>query len=146
MYYLYHIKGIKWGCTKNLQQRLKRQGYTISDCFEVITIDNIDIASAKEKELNIEYGYNWQDTQNYKYVTKKWCTLDASKKGAQNSAKATSIPILCFEYNTGKFISEFKSIRQASRELSMSHGNIVLILKNNIKQCNGYTFQYKVVK
>jgi hypothetical protein len=146
MYYLYHIKGVKWGCTKNLKQRLSRQGYSISDCFEIITVDNIDVASTKEKELNIEYGYNWQDTQNYKYVTKKWCTSDACKKGAQNSAKSTSIPILAYEYTSNKFINEYKSIREASRELNMLHPNILLILKGKIKQCNGYTFQYKFVK
>lgn len=146
MYYIYHIKGKKWGCTKNLNQRLKRQGYSISDCANIITVGNIDLASKMEKELNIEYGYQWQDTQNYKYVTKKWCTKDASIKGAKNSGIANRIPILCYEYNTGKFVSEFESIRKASSVLNIPHPNIIRHLSGVTKQAKGYTFQYKIVK
>jgi hypothetical protein len=70
MFYLYHIKGIKWGCTKNLQQRLKRQGYTISDLADLITIDNVNKAADMEKELNIKDGYGWNTSQDYRVLNK----------------------------------------------------------------------------
>lgn len=57
MFYLYHIKGIKWGCTKRLEQRLKVQGYSISDLDRLITVGNIDKAAELELQLNKEFGY-----------------------------------------------------------------------------------------
>lgn len=64
MYHLYHIKGIKWGCTKNINQRLRRQGYTISDLDRLILVGNIQLADTLEKELNKEYGYK-NKSQSY---------------------------------------------------------------------------------
>ncbi len=79
MYSLYHIKGIKWGCTKKLENRLKKQGYKISDVVELIQFDNIDDASDMEKTLNLQYGYYWNDTQDYRIITncaKKALSID----------------------------------------------------------------------
>ena len=43
MYYIYHIKGIKIGCTKHLSRRMREQGF---DEYEVLeTHNDIDIAS-----------------------------------------------------------------------------------------------------
>lgn len=64
-YYIYHIKGKKWGCTVNLKQRLKKQGYTLDDVCEIIEMDDEIKASDLEKELNLKYGYPWNDTQYY---------------------------------------------------------------------------------
>lgn len=57
MFYVYHIKGKKWGCTDDLESRLKQQGFTIQDCANVITVGNRKKASDMERELQIEYGY-----------------------------------------------------------------------------------------
>jgi hypothetical protein len=81
MYYLYHIKGIKWGCTDNLERRLKRQGYKISEIDRLITTPNIGIADALEKELNDEYGYK---NQHQSYIT----TIRKSVKGGQSNKHA----------------------------------------------------------
>ena len=67
-YTLYHIKGVKWGMTCNLIDRLRRQGYTISDCFEFEYYDDEHIASNREMELNIKFGYKNQ-THDYRKVT-----------------------------------------------------------------------------
>ena len=82
MFYLYHIKGIKWGCTKNLEQRLQRQGYTKSDCQNIIEIDDIDKASETEKELNLQYGYKWNSSQDYRVIKR------LSKIGGIKSSQA----------------------------------------------------------
>ena len=146
MYYLYHIKGVKWGCTKDLEIRLKKQRYSISDLDRLITVGNINLASKMEKELNLEYGYKWQDSQDYRFITTKFCSKGCSEKGAKNSGEVTRIPILAYNYKTNQFINEYKSIREASRILNTHHSNIIMVLKGRIKQTGGYTFKYKVVK
>jgi hypothetical protein len=54
-YYVYHIPGVKIGCSVNPKNRVYRQGYTDFEILEEHT--DIDIASEREIELQIEYGY-----------------------------------------------------------------------------------------
>lgn len=68
MYTLYHIKGIKWGCTNALGERLRYQGYTESDVCETIVVDDILIATQMEEDLNKRDGYGWNPSQNYMRV------------------------------------------------------------------------------
>ena len=49
MYYLYHIKGVKIGCSKNPNKRIKQQGYNEWEILE--THNDIDVASVREREL-----------------------------------------------------------------------------------------------
>lgn len=71
MFTLYHIPGKKWGCTKQkLSRRLWEQGYSINDIDRVITIGNIDKAAEMERELNLEYGYSWKKSEDYRNITK----------------------------------------------------------------------------
>lgn len=55
MYSIYHIPGVKIGCSKRVQQRVREQGYTKFEIIETHT--DIDLASIREKELQKEYGY-----------------------------------------------------------------------------------------
>jgi hypothetical protein len=65
MYYLYHIKGIKWGCTKrSVKRRVWEQGYTINDVVEIIEISDKNKASDMEDDFNIKYGYK-RDPNKY---------------------------------------------------------------------------------
>lgn len=73
MFYIYHIKGKKWGCTNRLEQRLKQQGYKISDVDRLIIVGNEDKAADMELELNKEYGYIHQLT-DYRLNTKSKCS------------------------------------------------------------------------
>ena len=70
MYYLYHIKGVKWGCSKNLHKRLKSQGYTINDVYEIIEVVDINEAANMERDFNIRDGYDWNDSQDYRIIIK----------------------------------------------------------------------------
>ena len=62
-YYIYHIKGVKIGCSVNPKNRVKRQGYTEFEILEEHT--DIDIAGIREMELQLQYGYR-VDRVSYK--------------------------------------------------------------------------------
>ena len=90
MYYIYHIPNRKeWGCTTNLEKRLERLNYTYSDLDRVITVPNIDTASEMEAELNIEYGYGWNTSQDYRRVIKMG--LKGAKKGGDKNVESGHI-------------------------------------------------------
>ena len=55
MYYIYHIPGIKIGCTNNLERRIREQKFTDYELIEQHS-DKF-IASNREKELQKQYGY-----------------------------------------------------------------------------------------
>ena len=58
MYYLYHVPGVKIGVTTNLEDRVERQQGYYPDEYEVIMSTNdIDLVSKKERQLQKAYGY-----------------------------------------------------------------------------------------
>lgn len=65
IFYLYHIKGKKWGCTLQLEKRLKKQGYTIEDTEEIKEVIGVEVADRLEKFLNEKEGYSYNHTQSY---------------------------------------------------------------------------------
>ena len=87
MYTLYHIpKRKEWGCTTNLEKRLERLNYTHNDLDRVITVADIDKAAAMEKQLNLEYGYGWNKSQDYRRVIK--VGLSGAKKGGDKNKES----------------------------------------------------------
>ena len=92
MYYIYHIPGVKVGCTKNYPERPKSQ----SNIYELLeTHTNINIANKREMELSIEYGYGWNPSHSYIRMTKlaKLTFENCSAGGAStyNSGKLKNI-------------------------------------------------------
>lgn len=84
-YTLYHIKGVKWGCTQRpIELRLKEQGYTLDDLHDTILVDDENDASDLEKELNIRDGYPWNDSQDYRVVSKARSNIteESNRRGA----------------------------------------------------------------
>ena len=63
MYYIYHIPGVKIGCTSNLVNRMNSQGFTKWEILEKHR--NIYTASKREIELQIEYGYGRDNQKLY---------------------------------------------------------------------------------
>jgi hypothetical protein len=61
-YYIYHIPGIKIGCSKTPTKRVNNQGYSEFEILEEHL--DIDEASKREKELQRQYGYK-VDGPNY---------------------------------------------------------------------------------
>lgn len=79
MYYIYHIEGIKIGCTKQPEIRVKEQGYKEFEILE--THSDIKIASKRERELQKEYGYR-VDNINYSQTINNQ-SLQGSIKGGK---------------------------------------------------------------
>tara|TARA_B100001287_G_scaffold276591_1_gene288051 strand:+ start:3024 stop:3422 length:399 start_codon:yes stop_codon:yes gene_type:complete len=86
MYYIYHIPGVKIGCTKDLEKRMSDQEFTEWQILE--THEDIHVASDREIELQKEYGYRlddipyWQSVENRYKFTKE----DMAKGGRTNVA------------------------------------------------------------
>ncbi len=78
MYTIYHIEGIKIGCTDDIKRRIKQQGYPIYSILE--EHDDIMTASNRELELQKEYGYKVDTTPYYQIIKM------SSKGGAVNVA------------------------------------------------------------
>ena len=72
IYYIYHIPGTKIGVTKNVNKRMKEQGFTEWEILETHTC--INQVSNREIQLQKDYGLP-VDTVPY-YVT-----LEAGRKG-----------------------------------------------------------------
>ena len=64
-YYIYHIPNVKWGCTTNLKDKLRRDGYKESDVSEIIEVYDIVSATLLELQLNEKHHYT------FKYKTKE---------------------------------------------------------------------------
>lgn len=86
MYSIYHIPGIKIGCSTQVLKRIKEQGY---NSFEILE-EHIDIyeASDREIELQKQYGYKidsmpyWESSKRLrKNVTFKSCQKGGLKGG-----------------------------------------------------------------
>jgi hypothetical protein len=84
MYYIYHIKGVKFGCSVEPENRVKAQGFTDYSIHETHT--DIYLASDREQELNREYGYPVDDVPYYISVQnrRKWTQEDSEKGGEAN--------------------------------------------------------------
>lgn len=90
-YHIYHIEGIKIGCSDNPKRRVNNQGYTEYTILE--THDDIIIASNREIELQKEYGYKVDTTPYYhtiKIATKE-SRLKGGKKGGEWSIQSGHI-------------------------------------------------------
>jgi hypothetical protein len=55
MYYIYHIPGVKIGCSKSIDRRIKSQGFKNYEILE--EHQNKYVASRREIELQKQYGY-----------------------------------------------------------------------------------------
>ena len=72
-YYIYHVYGVKIGCTNNPKRRIEyQQGYG-RDEYEILEVHyDIHKASDRELELQLEYGYEadqnlyWEVVNNNK--------------------------------------------------------------------------------
>jgi hypothetical protein len=82
-YYIYHIEGIKIGCSDNPKRRVNHQGYSEYTILE--TYDDIITASNREIELQKEYGYK-VDTIPY-WKTLKIATKESRLKGGKKGGE-----------------------------------------------------------
>jgi hypothetical protein len=156
MYYIYHIPGIKIGCSNDANRRVKEQGY---NNFEILE-EHMDIyvASDREIELQKQYGYR-VDTIPYHHsykMQKLGCSIGGkistmnyssdflksiSPLGNKSNIEKYGKKVIATNIKTGdKF--NFQSIREAERELNIQAPLIRKCLKNIQPKSKGYTFQY----
>jgi hypothetical protein len=138
IYYIYHIEGIKIGCSINPKQRVKRQGYSKFEIIETHT--NEDIASYRERQLQIAYGYR-VDKTSYKNIL-NMATTAGRKKGGQEYSKKYSKPIIATKLDNNKSY-EFISRKECSQKLCLNIQSIFKVLCGIRKTHKGYTFKYK---
>ena len=158
MFTLYHIKGVKWGCTNALGERLRYQGYTESDVWETIEVGDIVTATQMEEELNRRDGYGWNKSQNYMRVVeagrrrgpfkeheyKKGGKVTGDKlvesgewekirqNGVLKAAELKRRPVLVFNYPSGEFHSEWPGIIQCVNGLRVDKATLNAFLRKSI--------------
>jgi hypothetical protein len=62
---------------------------------------------------------------------------------SQRNKDISSKPVLCWTYDTEKYIGEYYSVSEAARQLNVASPNIISVCKGLYKQCKGYYFEYK---
>jgi hypothetical protein len=161
MYYIYHIPGIKIGCSKNPERRVKQQGYTEFIILETHT--DIQIASEREISLQKEYGLKVDNTTYSKSIqgysldkvskagkasaTKQWLEnreelINRSKLSKPIMIEKYGLEILQYDIN-GNFIKEWKGMKEAARILNIKPPNLTACLKGRQKTCGGFMWKYK---
>jgi hypothetical protein len=84
VYTIYHIEGVKIGCTKlNPKVRVKQQGYSVFQVLEVH--EDIQVASKRESDLQIQYGYTKDAIPYYRMVNVP--THEGRSKGGKITGK-----------------------------------------------------------
>jgi hypothetical protein len=143
-YYIYHIpKRKEWGCTKNLNNRLRQLGYNENDLDRVIICGNVDMASELEKQMNIEYGYGWNETRDYRRIIQvaKNIKSEHRSKGGKKSAIVNTnrygIKLIAIDKFTNELVKQFESKTQCANYFNVGHTRINEILDGRRKSING---------
>ncbi|MEY4457278.1 MAG: hypothetical protein RLY15_1542 [Bacteroidota bacterium] len=149
MYYIYHIPGIKIGCTTDVQRRVEfEQGYSE---YEILyESECIYSASRMELQLQKNLGYPVDITPYYKSYNNRKKGNETQritgqfKKTREKAYKKTSKKINQLDLN-GNFIKTFNSFREALRSLNKSE-NLVkglwLCCNGKTKTLYGYKWEY----
>jgi len=103
MFTLYHIPGKKWGMTaQKLQRRLWQQNIKLSEVSNIITCGNLDMAADMERDFNIRDGYGWNESRDYRNITKNrkcsWSAEDRLKgalKGGKSAVESGQLKSIC---------------------------------------------------
>jgi hypothetical protein len=82
-YYIYHIAGVKIGCTINPKKRVREQSFDSYSILEEHT--DVYIASDREQELQKQYGYPVDIIPYWKTI--KMPTFKSRSKGGKISGK-----------------------------------------------------------
>ncbi len=159
MYYIYHIPGVKIGCTKNPNNRIKQQTHSESEILEIY--EDINIASKRERELQKEYGYK-VDTCDYISATSKMNPLNPAKagkasaskswkenrdrelkkcsKGGKVNAELNGKPVIMCDMN-GNHIITFKNRTDAAAFVNGNKPPLVQVIDNPNRSYRGYKWK-----
>jgi hypothetical protein len=158
MYYIYHIEGVKIGCTTNPKGRTKKQGFTEYEILETHT--DIKIASERERELQKQYGYRVDECPYYKSIIgNKEAAKKAGKiavetgqiyKMAGLGGKALRDKVIKDDPNYFKNMGKIGSIKADGRgaiATKYKKEYAILVYKYNTNECIGeYPNQLEAAK
>jgi len=131
MYYIYHIPGIKIGCTFQLEKRMANQGFTEWEILE----EHIDIyvASDRERELQKEYGYRvdiipyWKSLEHRRDMSSKGGRSGNSSAGGHACRKLTMEQA---EEIRAKYVPRKYTLGMLAKEYGIHHTTVKRILLN----------------
>jgi len=118
MYYIYHIPNVKIGCTHNLIERFAGRRHIQYEVLE--TYNDIKIASQREIELQIQYGYKVDNTP-YKTIVEKNKNLNQRNKISQ-SLKGRKRTWNTHSAETARKISESNLGKSRGKGISKNKG------------------------
>jgi hypothetical protein len=82
MYYIYHIPGVKIGCTSQLEIRTQSQGFSEYNILE----EHFDIYIASDREITLQKQYGYKvDTIPY------WKTMEAQLKSNNKKSRIKAL-------------------------------------------------------
>ena len=171
MYTIYHVPGIKVGCSIQPDRRVKSQGYNF---YEVLQVCNTkEEASEREiywqnkigygRDCNIPYSATLKlvaiaatpevraKARATQKVSEVWkasnkVRVEKMKTPEANAKKALANlkPVLQYERNKqGAFIKEWPSMKEAGRTLGINPGDISSCIRNRQKTAGGFIWKYK---
>ena len=119
-YYIYHIPGVKIGCTKDLKLRMQQQGFTEWEILETHT----DVYEASKREIQLQKEYGLPVDQIPYYLTlqhQKPITRQAQSAGGNVSSTwlrklefkdAEVIRALCNSGSTQRQVAKMYNVSQ----------------------------------
>ncbi len=133
MYYIYHIPGIKIGCSMYPKQRVKAQGYSDYEILE--THEDGWLAGDREIELQKQYGYSL-DNVHYMISVQNRPEWDNSNKvyTSEHARYANSC-----RTNTKRSEETKLKISRAKQKLTTSQKEFI---KKQWQHWNGSKFQF----
>ena len=170
MYYIYHIPGVKIGCTIEPHRRARNQKYEFINEYEIIEEHScIYKASEREIELQKEYGYKVDKLPYYKSIKMssfKSCSKGGKiggskggkiggKRGGLMNVKSGHIkkihqlaiqklkkPIIQYDLE-GSYIAEWESVTEISKKLGFHKRMIRNVCIGKQKKSYGFIWKYK---
>lgn len=159
MFYIYHIQGIKIGCSKNPKRRVKQQGYIEYEILE--QYEDINIASERERELQKQYGYKIDTTTYNKSIQgysiekvikagkasskKQWLEnreelIERSKKGGKINSEKTGKKTYMCDLN-GNVLMDFKNRKDAAKYINGFAAPIKNVINHPTRTYKGYKWK-----
>ena len=138
MYYIYHINGVKIGCTKQLDIRMRDQGFTEWEILEEHT--DIYEASNREIQLQKEYGLPVDDVLYFKSIENR---LSGCAKGGRvaGNRHVESGHLKSISSLGGK--KTWTNVRKAYIDWQCEHCNKKGKLKGNYSRWHGDNCKHK---
>jgi hypothetical protein len=122
-YYVYHIPGVKVGCSKTPAKRVRSQGYTKYEIIE--TYSDRATASKRERELQLQYGYEVDKNSYEELYTKGILRPEARAAGEKTRIEKFGSP-------AGTMITpenRKKGLLKAQATLIARYGSITALLQ-----------------